>query len=285
VSGTTISAATHNTLASDISTEITNSLDRGGRGGMTAPLALSSGSSALPGLTFTGDADTGIYRGGADGVALVCGATEAQSWAATGATFPRGLTVTQSQTNTVGATITGNGSAAGLVVAGGSTGNAITATGGGTTAGATFANGTASTAATPRNAATLSNGNLSLAGVANPNMAVAHTNVLTPANLPKAWGQVQTDGVGGVGMNYGFNTSASVSISTSAIVITLAAPMASSAYLVLVNSMVGANFYVISAETISTTQFLITMHNPTSGALVDAATVPNILAFVVFGLQ
>lgn len=66
VSGTTISSTVHNATMSDISTELTNSLDRQGRGAMLAPLQCYDGTAAAPGLTFDGDPDTGLYRVGAN---------------------------------------------------------------------------------------------------------------------------------------------------------------------------------------------------------------------------
>lgn len=62
VTGTTIDATVFNTLTSDLSTEITDSLDRSGKGAMLAPLALANGTNVLPSLTFGADATTGIYR-------------------------------------------------------------------------------------------------------------------------------------------------------------------------------------------------------------------------------
>lgn len=76
VTGTTITSTWANGTLSDISTEITNSLDRGGRGAMTAPLQLASGSVTAPGLTFSGDTNTGLYRVGADSLAVCTNGTD-----------------------------------------------------------------------------------------------------------------------------------------------------------------------------------------------------------------
>src|SRR5688500_15039609 len=147
VSGNTITSTWANTSFNDFATELTNSLDRGGRGAMTAPLPLANGTKALPGLTWGSDVDVGLYRIGANNPGMSVGDTLIQSWSTTTSTFPLGVTVTQSQSNTTAIAATGNGTAAG-----------ITATGGTTGSGGTFANGTDATGATRRDAARLTNG-------------------------------------------------------------------------------------------------------------------------------
>jgi len=51
-----------NTTLADIAGEITNSLDRGGRGGMTAPLLLADGTTGAPGMAFVNDPFSGWCR-------------------------------------------------------------------------------------------------------------------------------------------------------------------------------------------------------------------------------
>ena len=62
VAGTTVAASWANTTLSDVGSEVTNSLDRQGRGSMLAPLKLFDGLVASPGLTFSGESTTGFYR-------------------------------------------------------------------------------------------------------------------------------------------------------------------------------------------------------------------------------
>lgn len=63
VSGTTISSGGWgNPTMADLANEITNSLDRSGRGGMTAALQLFDGVMGNPGLTFTNEPTSGWYR-------------------------------------------------------------------------------------------------------------------------------------------------------------------------------------------------------------------------------
>ena len=65
VSGTTITSTWANNTLNDISTELTNSLDRQGRGGMLAALQLTGGTSAAPALTWSLEPSSGLYRSAA----------------------------------------------------------------------------------------------------------------------------------------------------------------------------------------------------------------------------
>lgn len=107
--GSVISKTALNARFSDIETEITNSVDKGGRTTMTAPLPLSNGSAALPSLTFGSDTDTGLYRIGADNLGVTIGGTKKLDL--TSSLF----TVTPAITLTGG--ITGSTALAGLLTA------------------------------------------------------------------------------------------------------------------------------------------------------------------------
>lgn len=65
VTGTTISSAWANNTFSDVGSEMTNSLDRSGRGGMLAPFRGTDGSNAAPAFSFTAEVSTGLYRSAA----------------------------------------------------------------------------------------------------------------------------------------------------------------------------------------------------------------------------
>lgn len=156
VAGNTITSTWANTTLSDLATEITNSLDRGGRGAMTAPLQLSNGTVSLPSLTFGSDTDSGLYRIGANnigiavngakvgdvgttGIAVTGLLSATTTLAVTGASTltgavgaAAGITATQSTANAVGVTSTGNGSGAGVSGTGGTTGAGGTFSGGAT---------------------------------------------------------------------------------------------------------------------------------------------------------
>lgn len=62
VTETTINSVWANLLVADLGSEVTNSLDRQGRGGMLAGLKLLDGSVGTPGLTFTNELSSGLYR-------------------------------------------------------------------------------------------------------------------------------------------------------------------------------------------------------------------------------
>jgi len=73
-----------NTTLADIATEITNSVDRGGRGDMTGAFKAILGSSAVPGISFTGDNDTGVFSPGANQLGVSTAATQRILVGATG---------------------------------------------------------------------------------------------------------------------------------------------------------------------------------------------------------
>ena len=60
VSGATISSTTHNNTMTDIADEITDSLSRSGKGGMSAVLKIVDGTAAAPGLEWSSDTNTGL---------------------------------------------------------------------------------------------------------------------------------------------------------------------------------------------------------------------------------
>ena len=64
VPGTTIEAEWANDTLADIAQALTESLDRGGRGGMYGPFLIADGTAAAPGLPFSNEPNTGIYRAG-----------------------------------------------------------------------------------------------------------------------------------------------------------------------------------------------------------------------------
>ncbi len=68
ISGTTIASSWANNTLTDIQTEITDSLSRSGKGGMTAALRGADGTVASPAYSFTSEPGTGLYRIGASDV-------------------------------------------------------------------------------------------------------------------------------------------------------------------------------------------------------------------------
>lgn len=73
VSGTQIQSTWANTLASDLANEITNSLDRNGRGGMLGPFKFADGAKGTPSLTFNSEPTLGMYRPSAGKLVLSAG--------------------------------------------------------------------------------------------------------------------------------------------------------------------------------------------------------------------
>lgn len=113
VTGTTISSTWANTTLSDIATELTSSLDRAGRGAMTAPLQLASGVSGAPSLTFSAEPTTGLFRAAANDIQFqVAGVTHAR--------FTDGNNTFTGTSNGIGASCFGDGSGAGVYAVGGS---------------------------------------------------------------------------------------------------------------------------------------------------------------------
>lgn len=100
VADTTILSAGENSTRDDIATELTNSLDRNGRGGMLAPFRISDGLLATPGLAFTNDVDNGFYRTTTDTWHAVVAATVAMTFAVAGLTMAKPLTVNAGTTTT-----------------------------------------------------------------------------------------------------------------------------------------------------------------------------------------
>lgn len=84
VAGTDITVTWGNTTMTDIETELTDSLSRSGKGGMTAALALSDGTEASPGVAFSADANSGFYRIGADNIGMSLGGSKIIDYGTTG---------------------------------------------------------------------------------------------------------------------------------------------------------------------------------------------------------
>jgi hypothetical protein len=86
--GTAIQSSWANTTLADIANEVTNSLDRSGRGAMASPLKLSDGSAAAPGMTFASDPNNGFYRNTTDDWSASAGGVEVVKFTVAGVEFP-----------------------------------------------------------------------------------------------------------------------------------------------------------------------------------------------------
>jgi hypothetical protein len=92
-SGTAISSSVHNATTADLSAEITDSLSRSGKGGMSAPLKGVDGSAAAPAVSFTSEPGTGLYRAGANNPAISVSGTKRLECTAAGAAVTGTLAV------------------------------------------------------------------------------------------------------------------------------------------------------------------------------------------------
>jgi hypothetical protein len=110
IAGTTVSSSNENSVRADLAAEVTNSLDRQGRGAMLAPLALSDGSSSLPGLTFGSETNTGLYRAGTGDIRVQVASTQVARFQTSGTTL--GVTTTAALTSDAH-TVNGNVTMAG----------------------------------------------------------------------------------------------------------------------------------------------------------------------------
>lgn len=154
VTGTPVSSTTHNNTLADLSSELTDSLSRSGKGGMSAALKLADGTVGAPALTFTSDADSGLYRVGANNVAISVNGVKTLEVKTTGVETAVGLTVTAGSGVEVSAD-SGLNAVTGLAPAGGGTGvlghadvgtngHGVRGNGDGTGAGGSFTGGASS---------------------------------------------------------------------------------------------------------------------------------------------
>jgi len=65
LTATTISSSWANTTLNDLAAEMTDSLDRSGKGGMLAAFKFSDGALGAPGMSWTNEPTSGMYRSGA----------------------------------------------------------------------------------------------------------------------------------------------------------------------------------------------------------------------------
>lgn len=84
VSGTIIASGWANPTMSDIGVELTNSLDRQGRGGMLAPFKFLDGTAGAPGMTWTSEPSTGFFRAGASEMAATVAGVPRMRWTGSG---------------------------------------------------------------------------------------------------------------------------------------------------------------------------------------------------------
>lgn len=88
ITGTTITSTWANTTMEDIAAELTDSLDRSGKGGMLAPLKLIDGTKSAPALTFSSEPTLGWYRAGAGDMRATIGGSDVLTINSGGVSIP-----------------------------------------------------------------------------------------------------------------------------------------------------------------------------------------------------
>lgn len=94
VANTPALAADVNTNFTDVATALTGSLALDGQSVMTGQFKAADGSAAAPGVTFSSDLDTGIYRKGSNNGAATAGGAIVWEWNTSGITLASGKTLT-----------------------------------------------------------------------------------------------------------------------------------------------------------------------------------------------
>ncbi len=94
VANTPALAADVNTNFTDVATALTGSLALDGQSVMTGQFKAADGSAAAPGVTFSADLDTGIYRKGSNNGAATAGGAIVWEWNTSGITLASGKTLT-----------------------------------------------------------------------------------------------------------------------------------------------------------------------------------------------
>lgn len=82
VPSTIIATSWANPTLTDIASEITNSLDRNGRGGMLAAFKIADGTVSLPGLAFTNEPGLGLWRSASNTMHAAVVGANVQTWGA-----------------------------------------------------------------------------------------------------------------------------------------------------------------------------------------------------------
>lgn len=269
--GTTITSTWANSTFSDLATEVTNSLDRQGRGAMTAPLQAAAGTAAEPGVTFSGDTDTGIHHPAADEFRLTAGGVDVAKVTATYFTPLKPIAL---QNGTVDAPALAfvNDTTTGfyLNVAG-----EVRLVADGNEVQEWDATASESRLKVP----------LKLQST-NPASTEAFTNTLTPLNIPKAFGIIGTDGLGAVSAAGGFNVATVTLPAADTLRVTFAQAMADTNYTVVRTAADGATGLRAHARLVTrnAAYFEVKILDST-GATVTLTTAIASLEFVVFGAQ
>ena len=114
VADTDITTTWANGTMSDLAAEVEDSLSRSGKGGMLVPFQNMDGTVSAPGVTFTNDTGTGLYRP-SGGLAVTVGGVLHQLWASALTTFKKAVKFDDAVE--ISGTLTLTGSVSGLTKA------------------------------------------------------------------------------------------------------------------------------------------------------------------------
>ncbi len=92
VAGTPITTSWANPTLQDVAQAMTNSLSRNGLGGMLVPFQNDDGSIGLPGITWTSETKTGLYRAGTNDMRVSVNGVDNMRWNASGTQVWNGTT-------------------------------------------------------------------------------------------------------------------------------------------------------------------------------------------------
>lgn len=93
VPGTVIETGWANPTLADIAAALTDSLSRSGSGGMLAPFRFSDGTLAAPGIAFTNEPSSGLYRAALNDIRFAIGSSDVLRFIPSGVTVPAGKTI------------------------------------------------------------------------------------------------------------------------------------------------------------------------------------------------
>jgi len=91
---TVISSTVFNNEMADLATEMTDSLSRSGKGGMTAAMKQIDGSAAAPAYSFTNETSSGLYRNAASDLRIAVAGVNKASFIAAGTSILAGISTT-----------------------------------------------------------------------------------------------------------------------------------------------------------------------------------------------
>jgi hypothetical protein len=293
VTRTTILTDWANTTLNDIRDEITLSLDRSGRGAMTAPLQLPDGTAALPALTFSGDTNTGAYRVGANSLGFSTDGVNRVTVNISDVTVAASQLLISVGGAGAPALAFANDADCGLYRAGAddirfAVGGADRAT---FTTKLSIAAATAATGGARQDALTLTNGDLDMSSVAEPSSTTAVSNRLTPMNMAKSWVTftINGDNPWTATVNAGFNVTSVTRTSDAVIRVTFASAFANTSYLPI-GFYVGAGGGIDVGLTVSTagrtTGYCeFSAFVASTGATIDLDSSTGSFGFLFFGEQ